>query len=63
MDPRSKGQSAQHIVTNPVVVLYPERECGRVISDPQADIREQNDGNRATDEIRTGSTSTIACAA
>ena len=60
---RSKRRSAQHIVTRPVVVLYPERECGRVIWDPQADIREQGDGNRATDEIQTGSTSTIACAA
>ena len=31
----SKRKSTRHIVTNPVVAIYPERDCGRVIWDPR----------------------------
>ena len=44
---RSKRRSAQHIVTRPVVVLYPERECGRFGDDQGGPGAAQGARNKA----------------
>ena len=56
---RSKGESAKQIARKPVVVLYPKRDCGRVIWDPRGGTQEQHEDAPRTSRSTTEPVTTV----